>query len=121
MPIPRVIFDRVRDEIDRELADWVPRIVAEMHPERVILFGSAARGEAGEDSDVDLCIVAETDLKFIDRMRTPIGLYSGARRVEVFVYTPEEWRRMREEGRDFIRTIATEGRVLHESGEAKPK
>lgn len=116
MPIPRVIFDRVRGEIERELADWVPRIVAEMEPEKVILFGSAARGEAGEDSDLDLCVVAETELKFFDRMSKVIGLYPGTRRVEVFVYTPGEWRRMREEGRDFIRTIVDEGRVLYEAG-----
>ncbi len=115
MPIPRIIFDRVRDEIERELADWVPRIVAEMNPRKVILFGSAARGDAGEDSDIDLCVVAETELKFFDRMSKVIGLYPGGRRVEVFVYTPEEWRRMLEEGRDFIRTIVDEGRVLYEA------
>ncbi len=115
MPIPRIIFDRVRDEIERELADWVPRIVAEMKPERIILFGSAARGEAGEDSDIDLCVVADTELKFFDRMGKVIDLYPGRRRVEVLVYTPAEWRRMLEEGRDFIRTIVDEGRVLYEA------
>jgi uncharacterized protein Smg (DUF494 family) len=43
-------------------------------------------------------------------------LWQGNRELQVFVYTPEEWRRMREEGRGFIRTIVDEGRVLYEAG-----
>jgi predicted nucleotidyltransferase len=37
--------------------DLVQRIVDAVHPLRIILFGSAARGEMGADSDVDLLIV----------------------------------------------------------------
>ncbi len=119
MFIPSVIRDRVRDEIERELAALVPRIVEALHPDRVILFGSAARGRAGEMSDIDLCVIADTDLKFHDRMGLVLGLYQGQRELQVLVYTPEEWRRMLAEGRDFIRTIRDEGRVLYQS-EAKP-
>ncbi|MBF0462305.1 MAG: nucleotidyltransferase domain-containing protein [Magnetococcales bacterium] len=39
------------------LAEMVKRIVAVAHPLRIILFGSAARGEMGPDSDVDLLVV----------------------------------------------------------------
>ena len=35
------------------------QIVAHFHPQRVILFGSAARGEAGPDSDLDLVVVVD--------------------------------------------------------------
>ena len=115
MPIPRVIFDRVRDEIERELADWVPRIATELQPAKIILFGSAARGEAGEDSDIDLCVIADTELGFFARMTKVISLYGGRRRVEVLVYTPAEWQRMLNEGRDFASTIASEGRILYEA------
>jgi predicted nucleotidyltransferase len=37
----------------------VKRIVKKFHPERVILFGSHARGDAGPDSDVDLLVVMD--------------------------------------------------------------
>ena len=37
------------------------RIVAHFHPQRVILFGSAARGEAGPESDIDLLAVVDDD------------------------------------------------------------
>jgi predicted nucleotidyltransferase len=119
VPVPSVIRDRVRDEIERELAALVPRIVAALRPQRIILFGSAARGRAGEMSDIDLCVVANTDLKFHDRMGLVLDLYQGERELQVLVYTPEEWRRMLAQGRDLIRTIATEGRVLYESEEAE--
>lgn len=39
--------------------DLVNRIVAAVQPRRIILFGSAARGEAGERSDVDVLVVVE--------------------------------------------------------------
>jgi predicted nucleotidyltransferase len=45
----------------RTLAEWVPEIVARVaqrfDPERIVLFGSLARGEAGPDSDIDLLVV----------------------------------------------------------------
>ena len=44
--------------IPRELLDPV---VAYFKPRRVIVFGSAARGEAGPDSDIDLLVVVDDD------------------------------------------------------------
>jgi uncharacterized protein len=45
----------------RTLAEWVPpavdRIVEKFAPERVVLFGSVARGDESPDSDVDLLVV----------------------------------------------------------------
>jgi len=43
-------------EILREI---IARIVQVAHPQRLILFGSAARGEMGPDSDVDLLVVVQ--------------------------------------------------------------
>jgi predicted nucleotidyltransferase len=101
MLIPSVIRDRVRREIERERSDWVPRIVAEMRPEKVVLFGSAARGEAGEAS-------------FFDRIGQVMNQYRGEREINVVVYTPDEWQRMLAEGRRFILTIASQGVVLYD-------
>jgi len=46
---------------DPRLAEVVRRLVAAFHPERVYLFGSAARGEANPDSDYDLMLVVPDD------------------------------------------------------------
>ena len=45
-----------------EVNEMVRRIVAGFAPERIILFGSHARGTAGADSDVDLLVVTRSDL-----------------------------------------------------------
>ena len=42
---------------DQVLRDMVKAIVEEVAPERIILFGSRARGQAPPDSDVDLVII----------------------------------------------------------------
>jgi predicted nucleotidyltransferase len=45
----------------RTLDEWLPAIVARVterfDPERIVLFGSLARGNAGRDSDIDLLVV----------------------------------------------------------------
>lgn len=43
--------------LEVKLPEMVRRIVERFDPERIILFGSHARGEATEDSDVDLMVV----------------------------------------------------------------
>jgi len=114
VPIPSVIRDRTRREIERELDNWVKRIIGEMHPDRVILFGSAARQEAGEESDIDMVVVAESRESFFDRVGRALALYQGKRDVHVLVYTPAEWERMLAEGRDFARTVAAQGKLLYQ-------
>ena len=42
--------------------ELVQRIVEAAHPLRIILFGSAARGEMGSDSDVDVLVVVPEDV-----------------------------------------------------------
>lgn len=42
---------------DPALAEIVHRLVATFHPERIYLFGSRARGDAGPDSDYDLMVI----------------------------------------------------------------
>src|SRR5439155_25194961 len=43
------------------LKEIVRRLVEAVDPERIILFGSRARGDARPDSDIDLLIIKETD------------------------------------------------------------
>ena len=43
---------------DRTVQEMVRRLAEAVQPERIILFGSHARGDAGLDSDVDLLVIA---------------------------------------------------------------
>ncbi len=46
---------------DQAIAEITRRLVDYFHPERVYLFGSAARGDEGPDSDLDFCVVLADD------------------------------------------------------------
>lgn len=73
----------------------VQKIVLGFHPERVILFGSHARGDAGPDSDIDLLVVMPVQgPKRNARLAIRKALRDVDAPVEIFVSTPDEfaWR-----------------------------
>ena len=93
------------------------RIGREFNAERVILFGSYARGTVTSDSDVDLLVVADTELP-------PRERYSAARRLvadapasfDIIVKTPEEYARWRSVVNHIVYFADKYGRVLYERG-----
>ena len=82
--------------------------------ERVILFGSHARGEAHDTSDVDLLIVAESNLPRFKRSRV---LYALLRPypfpMDLVVYTPAEVERGKESPLSFVSTVLREGKTVY--------
>ena len=99
------------DELIREMA---ARIVRQFDPDRIILFGSHARGDAGPDSDVDLLIVMPlSGSRRKKAVEIGVALHDIRLPKDVIVTTPEEfeWRK------DTIGTIEHpawhEGRLLH--------
>lgn len=75
--------------------------------EKLILFGSHARGDFNESSDLDIVLIKNTNKRFIDRIGDILKIYKGDIPLEPFVYTPEEFKKMKK--RDFIKTILKEG------------
>ena len=87
---------------------------------RVIAFGSYARGEADEFSDLDLLIVANTDRPFIDRFKDYMGVWRAAwLPVDLFVYTQQELDEMVAAGNGFVTTALAEGKVIYEARSGK--
>jgi len=82
---------------------------------QVILFGSYARGEANDRSDVDLMVVAESDLP---RHRRAVNLYKHLRPypfgMDIVVYTPEEIEDGKKSTLSFVSTVFREGKKLYE-------
>ena len=76
---------------------------------RAFVFGSVARGEADEWSDLDLVVVAETERTFFERFRDFAGLYEVCPRLDLLVYTPAEFERMVEEENAFLLRVFEEG------------
>ncbi len=106
----------VTDEI---LDRMVRAIVDEVDPEQVILFGSHARGDQREDSDIDL-IVLEADPFGPQRSRHKelVRLYSalvGFRvPADVLVYSHEDVEYWRDSVNHVLARALREGKVLYE-------
>lgn len=76
-------------------------------PEKMILFGSFARGDYNEASDVDVLMIKKSNKRFIDRSEDVLALSDGKIQLEPIVYTPEEFKKIKD--RNFIKTILKEG------------
>ena len=84
--------------------------------QRAIIFGSYARGEADEYSDIDLVIIKDTETPFLDRYRDFDGLFSVMpKALEVLVYTQGEFESMRDGGNPFILNVVEDGIVIYEA------
>ena len=69
---------------DALIAEMVEILVEEADPEQIILFGSRGRGEARDDSDVDLIVVeAEPFGRGRDRVKEMARLYRALARLLV--------------------------------------
>ena len=97
------------------LREIVRRLVEAIDPERIILFGSRARGDARPDSDIDLLVIKESNEA---RHRRSIAGYRALGRIpapaDILWRTPgevEEWAGVS----DYVTTRAIrEGRLLYE-------
>jgi predicted nucleotidyltransferase len=97
------------------IQDLCDRIAREFHPERIILFGSYARGDANEDSDVDLLVIMPFE-GLGARKATEIRKAVRPRfAVDLIVRTPETVRERIELGDFFLRDATVEGKVLHDA------
>ena len=81
---------------------------------QVILFGSYARGEANEQSDVDFLIIAESELPRFKRSRELYKLlrpYPFA--MDLVVYTPREIERDKQLPGSFVSTVLRQGKTVY--------
>lgn len=92
----------------------VNRLVLRFQPERIILFGSQARGTADEHSDVDLLVICHIDgsrRKLMVEMDRALSGLGFAR--DVIVVTPEEFDRDKGIPGTIARPASQEGKVLY--------
>ena len=97
------------------LSTMVDRIVSQFHPTSIILFGSHARGDTNESSDVDLLVVMN---RVQDKRQAAIAI----RRLlvdipvskDIIVTTPDEIDRRRFVVGNVIYEAFREGKILYE-------
>jgi len=99
------------------LDEIVRRIVAIAQPDKIILFGSAARGAMDRDSDLDLLIVKRGP---VHRRNLAGDIYMNIGDVpypiDVIVVTPEDVDRYKDSHALVIAPALREGRVIYDSG-----
>ncbi|HVN54904.1 MAG TPA: nucleotidyltransferase domain-containing protein [Anaerolineaceae bacterium] len=106
---------RIPKEVIREM---VTRIALQFKPIKIILFGSYAHGKPRPESDVDLLIVMNTNLKESEQalhIRQYINPLFG---VDILVYTPARLKERLGWGDSFLEEITSKGRVMYESPDA---
>jgi predicted nucleotidyltransferase len=100
--------------LERELARYVRLLTEHGDPERVIVFGSLATGQVRDWSDIDLVVVEQTDLPFLQRLHRVRKLLRPQVGTDILVYTPEESEQLSQERFFFRDEILTKGIVVYE-------
>ena len=100
--------------LKKEIEDITIQIIEKYKPEKIILFGSAARGEPNIDSDADFLIIKkETPFYGADRIRELSRMIKRNIPVDLLVYRPEEFKKRLGMGDPFLKAIVDEGKVLY--------
>ena len=106
-------------QLDRAVLDEIVRRIVEVaQPERIILFGSAAREEMSRDSDIDLLVVKDG----VDRRRLAARiyrrLYGVGAAVDVIVVTPADLKRYGNSHALVVKQALREGTVVYDAADA---
>lgn len=106
-----MLDSHVRDEIN----DIARQLIQKYHPEKVIIFGSAAYGTFGQDSDLDLLIIKKgvDEVRRHERHLTVRMLLESDYSLDVLVYTPYEIKKRLFIGDPFIKKILSDGKILY--------
>ena len=97
----------------RQRIDEILTRLSAYEPEQVILFGSFARNESDDISDIDLVIIKETDEDFFSRIRRVLQILDMKSSIDILVYTPKEFQKMKDQRNMLIETILIEGIILN--------
>jgi predicted nucleotidyltransferase len=94
------------------------QIVQQFHPQKVILFGSYAYGQATRDSDVDLLVVMDTDESPLHMAAKIAAAIEHPFPLDIVVRTPVEFASAVHRKGVFATEVATKGITLYEAGDA---
>ncbi len=101
--------------MDPKLQEIVSRLVRAYAPERIYLFGSAARGTPGPDSDYDLLVIVPDDAA-PERRRSRLAyevLRGTGVAADVLVFSRDYFERRRHVVASLPATVERDGKLVH--------
>ncbi len=98
-----------------QIEEFGRRVGEEFGADRVILFGSYARGTPSPDSDVDILVIASFEGRSVDKSVEIRMKLRPSFPMDLLVRTPEKVRERAEMGDSFMREILDQGKVLYEA------
>jgi predicted nucleotidyltransferase len=103
---------RIPNSVIRNLAR---QIAEQFKPQKIILFGSYARGKPRPESDVDMLVIMNTPLKEVEQSIKICQQLQYMFGLDLIVYTPKHLAKRVKMGDWFLRDVLKEGKVLYES------
>ena len=107
-----------RGQIAHQIEEYCQEVVSRLNPQAVILFGSFASGDINEGSDIDIMVIADFEIGFLDRIRLLLDLNRFELPIEPVGYTVGELEKMKQAGNPFIAEVMAQGKVLYQTGTA---
>ncbi len=105
-----------KDQFDKEIQNIVNQLVRLYKPEKIILFGSLAKDQIKQGTDIDLFIIKNDVPKLgVDRIRQLDALIKYSLATDFIVYKPQELEQRLKLGDPFVKTILKEGKVLYDA------
>ena len=104
---------------DGDFEDIVRAILAVSQPAAIILFGSHARGDVHEFSDVDLMVIRKDEFRSGESRRKELGrLYRSISKIyeapkDIILYTEDEFRSWKDTTNHTAASALKEGRVIY--------
>jgi predicted nucleotidyltransferase len=83
--------------LERFKREVLPKLIAELNPEKILLFGSRIKGTADENSDIDVIVVSNAfaTIPFIERMSLILKMIRFPKHIDFICYSPEEFARLK--------------------------
>lgn len=96
--------------------ETIDQIVSVFHPNKIIIFGSVARNSAHDESDLDILVVMNSELKPTKRAGEVYKATSSIDLpMDIIVLTPEEYEANKDNPHSFASVISKTGVVAYES------
>jgi len=108
-----IIWLFLRNAKEMNIEQLIIKTFESFNPIKIIIFGSYARNEQDEHSDIDIIVVYDTNKKFLDRLKELYMEWNIPKAVDILAYTPEEYERMLKQSA-FVYDAVTQGKIIYE-------